>query len=525
MNSLHQPTIIALMTPSTSINSSRAVNFIRNNPNQKELENSELTRLLTPRQKLNPQIESNQENIDKKDSYPIINHKITYKSHSNKKFYLPAPKLKTHKLALNKEKNFSVTDPHINKDYKNISLTSFKTPRTLDKNLEELSNKNKFLTTSKKNSSSIQYKKFAIRSQDFINRISDFYDTSQISSAVFGVNETHEKVKMIDMILKRREEMKDLEDELRFQKYYNVLQRFARDIKKRLKNNADKKTNFSKSSAKFLAHQDENKDIISHPIVQLEKTKTVKFVEEAAEEFNSPTFCKNLVKIRRQQSNLKEVYEINKKDNLKNQELESFDQKTSLNILKFANLKSPPKRNPQIAPPSPTNKEKICADALKKCTFFRQREVLKENLEAASRTVENDLYNYLLQSEKNGAADIILGENVSPAHKNFKIKNIELNVKKKLADHKTIIHKKNYHPSNIQSIALPPTLPDELDFDSITNNKINRIRFSEPNTRKIFIPPTPLTPLIPNPNPPSLLNIPLLISTVPPQKKLNSIPQ
>ena len=543
MNSLHQTTIIASVSPSSSINRPVTVD-IKKNQNKKELKDSGINRLQIPEQKILHHIKINHEkSIHKKNSYSIVNDKIGYNSHSNEKFYLPVPKLIKNQLALieandiSKEgQNFIFEDSLTNKDSQNIPLSGFKTPETSDKNSGEPSYKNK-LSISKKYSFYNKDKKIAIRSQDVISKISNFYDTDQISSAVFEINETQERVKMIDMILKRREEMKKLEDEFRFQKLYHVLKRFAHDIKKRLKNNVDKKSNFSQTSAKFLVQQETNEDTIIHPIVKFEKSKTETILERP-EEVSNPTFSKKFAKLRPQQAKLKpkEVDKINNRnsrEDLKKQEIQLMDEKTSLNIIKFAIFKKiPQQKDYQI---SNATEEKIRANALKKCTFFGQREVLKENLEAASRTVENDLYNYLLQSEKNGAASIILGETVSAAHKNFKIKNIELNVKKKFENHKNINHKKNYHPSNIQLSVSPLTFQDESTSDVIKDKykKINRIRFSEPSPRKIFYSPTPTLTLTltstpnpnpnPNPNPPSLISFspPLLPS--PPEKKMNSI--
>lgn len=65
------------------------------------------------------------------------------------------------------------------------------------------------------------------------NKISNFFDKEQIKNAIEEINISNQKVKFIDFVIKRRKEIKDLEDQNRLERVTPLLKRFSGNYRKR----------------------------------------------------------------------------------------------------------------------------------------------------------------------------------------------------------------------------------------------------------------------------------------------------
>ena len=66
-----------------------------------------------------------------------------------------------------------------------------------------------------------------------ISKISNFFDKEQIRGAIEEFNNSNQKIKFIDFVIKRRKEIKNLEDQQRFDRATPLLKRFSENYRKR----------------------------------------------------------------------------------------------------------------------------------------------------------------------------------------------------------------------------------------------------------------------------------------------------
>lgn len=70
--------------------------------------------------------------------------------------------------------------------------------------------------------------------QSHLDKISDFYNKTQIKDAISSANKLKDRIKLVDSIIKRRVEIKEMEDQTRFERVAPIIQKASETLKSRV---------------------------------------------------------------------------------------------------------------------------------------------------------------------------------------------------------------------------------------------------------------------------------------------------
>jgi hypothetical protein len=253
-----------------------------------------------------------------------------------------------------------------------------------------------------------------------ITHISDFYDKSQISSVVLEAADTNERIKLLDLIMKRRDEMHELEEQLRLEKVSPVIKKFARDFKLKL------------SMKNGLVSKEKKK-----PRQQRRNPES-----DASNSIATPSIPSPVPEVSDQFSNTPNPSTFQMESKSQIDELK-LSEGNAGRKLKFMLVKTSPNKN----------------DIEKKLLDIAERSMSKKSLcqsrnpmdfDSASKVLENDLYKYLIRNTSPTNKELLFTENKTQQPKKptyGKLKVIEEHVKHRFDNFTRENHKRNYNPS------------------------------------------------------------------------------
>jgi len=373
-----------------------------------------------------------------------------------------------------------------------IRIQSFRTPRD-DKQLGmSTSGSSKTLTTANSNRKKSQPDFPAI-----INSISDFFNKDQVSKAIASVNSLDGKLQMIDLILKRREEIQAIEEQMKLENAAPIIQKFTENFKMKLakkysKNGGVEGSAFRKALKKL------NSDLRSE--ISLPTTPTLTNYDQLTQQ-QLPEGSKGSL-------DGESADEVD--PNLPGQDRQTFKRRGGLNektiiakishnqvalLLKNKNMKEAElkKKLQEEMEEEERQKEKgkhPTRNSNKKYTILDTRNFSKKmarlkNLELAGKTLEHDLYKYLIKHDQSAQHKKLILD--TPSHGKLAI--IESNVLKR------------YNHFQFQKKQAPYQVPrlsckNQIEIDPSNNPSISRSTSLEspsptPDLNKRFSLPQP----------------------------------